>query len=94
MKDGRLDEACRIVSAPDVQAHRSGQALITRLVKALVDRGQAHLEARRYPQAAADCEQAARLGGNTTEVATLRQNIAEHVQGERHSTEPRGTGSR
>ncbi len=89
MKDGRLDEACRIVSAPDVQAHRSGQALITRLVKALVDRGQAHLEARRYPQAAADCEQAARLGGNTTEVATLRQNIAEHVQGERHSTERR-----
>jgi tetratricopeptide (TPR) repeat protein len=80
LRDGRLDEACRIASDSEVQAHRRGQALIGKLVRALARRGQAHLEAGRYPQASADCEKAGEIGGNVDVVAELRQALAERFR--------------
>lgn len=80
LRDGRLDEACRIAADSEVQAHRRGQALIGTLVRALADRGREHLEAGRYPQASADCEKAKELGGNVAEVAELRQALGQRVQ--------------
>jgi tetratricopeptide (TPR) repeat protein len=69
---GRLDEAHDLAVARDVGRHRRGQRLITRLLKALVERGREHLCAGRHPAALADCEKAARLGGNLPDVVALR----------------------
>lgn len=77
LADGRLDEAFGLAQEPGLQAHHKGQKLIGRLARALVDRGREHLAAGRTEQAAADCQRAAALGGNLSEVAQLRAAIAE-----------------
>ena len=76
LSDGRLDEAFDLARQPDFRGHRQGQELIGRLVRALVERGRQHLAAGRLPQAAADCEKAAQLGGNLTDVAQLRSAVS------------------
>lgn len=75
MKDGRLDEAYEVVRADDVRSHRQGQRLIGKLSQAFLDRGRQHLQAGRHDQALKDCERAAKLGGNLTDVAELRTAI-------------------
>ena len=72
LADGRLDEAYALAVAHNVARHRRGQRLITRLVDALVRRGQEHAAAQRYAAALADCEKAAKLGGNRIDVVALR----------------------
>jgi len=85
--DGRLDEACELCRSERLRSHRKGQALVTRLVQALVKRGHEHLNAARPQQALIDCEKASRLGGNLAEVVELRSvatdAIAEKQRGER-----------
>ncbi len=87
LSDGRLDEACELCQSDKLRSHRKGQALVTRLVRALVKRGHAHLGASRPQQALVDCEKAARLGGNLAEVVELRgvatDEIAEKQRDER-----------
>jgi tetratricopeptide (TPR) repeat protein len=75
LKDGRLDEAFELARSSDVRAHRRGQELIGRLVRALAERGRQHLEAGRLTQAAADGEKALQLGGQVPEVAELRASL-------------------
>jgi len=77
LADGRLDEAYAVAVAHDVGRHRRGQRLITRLVDALVRRGQAHAAAQHYAGALADCEKAAKLGGNLPDVVALRAAAAD-----------------
>ena len=85
--DGRLDEAYELCQSEKLRSHRKGQSLVTRLVRALVKRGHAHLSAARPQQALVDCEKAARLGGSLAEVVELRgvatEQIAENQRGER-----------
>ncbi len=75
LADGRLDEACDLAGDPEVQAHRTGQKLLTRLVRALVARGREHLRAGRWIQAAEDAAKAEDLGGNLPDVASLKRDI-------------------
>lgn len=77
MRDGRLDEAYALVIAPDLRSHRSGQDLVGRLSRALMERGRTHLAAGRLDAAAGDCEKAERLGGALVEVAQLRAALRE-----------------
>ena len=79
MRDGRLDEAYGVVQDAKLRAHCRGQDLIGRLARAFVERGRRHLAERRWPQARADCEKAAKLGGNLTEAAELHEAISEAV---------------
>ena len=79
LADGRLDEAYAVATAHDVGRHHRGQRLITRLVDALVRRGQAHAAAQRYAAALADCEKAAKLGGNLPDVVALRAAATDAV---------------
>jgi len=79
LQDGRLDEAFDLVRVEAVRAHRRGQELIGRLVRALAERGRGHLVAGRLSQASADCDKAMQLGGNLPEVAELRTALAEAV---------------
>jgi len=75
MRDRRLDEAYDLVQDAGLRAHRRGQDLIGRLARAFVERGRQHLAEERWPQALADCEKAAKLGGNLTEAADLHEAI-------------------
>lgn len=79
MRDGRLDEAYDLVQDAKLRAHRRGQDLIGRLARAFVERGHRHLGDRRWSQARADCEKAAKLGGNLTEAAALHHAIVDTV---------------
>ncbi|MFI5379185.1 MAG: hypothetical protein ACHRHE_07810 [Tepidisphaerales bacterium] len=86
---GRLDEAFELVSADDIRAHRRGQELAGRLADALVHRGREHLAAGRLHQADADSQKAARLAGNTGDVAKLRVAVAAAIAAARQAEEQR-----
>ena len=75
LADGRLDEAYQLVQSDRLRAHRRGQALVTRLIQKLLERGRAHLSAGRATQALIDCQKAQLLGGNLDEVVALRNQI-------------------
>lgn len=77
LADGRLDEAYALAQPAPVRSHRRGQDLVTKLVNALVERGQEHLEAGRTREAVADCEKASLLGGNLPGIAALRSAALE-----------------
>src|SRR5688572_22083695 len=77
--DGRLDEAYELCQSEKLRSHRKGQALVTRLVRALVKRGHEHLNAARPQQALVDCEKASRLGGALAEVVELRSVATEQI---------------
>jgi tetratricopeptide (TPR) repeat protein len=77
LADGRLDQAYEFARTADFRADRRGQELIDRLARALVRRGAEHAQAGRIQEASADCERAASLAGNTTQVAELRAVIAD-----------------
>jgi hypothetical protein len=79
LADGRLDEAYDLVRQPGLREHRGGQALVTRLAAALVDRGRVHLGGGHAAQALADCEKAEKLAGNAPPVAELRSAAVEVV---------------
>jgi hypothetical protein len=76
LADGRLDEAFQIAEAADLGRQRSGQDLIGRLARALLNRGREHLEANRPLVAAHDCEKAEQLAGNVPQIAELRAAVA------------------
>lgn len=76
LADGRLDEAFDLAMAPDVRRHRQGQRLVSRLMAALVARGQDHLAGGRYPQAMADGNRAEQLGGHLPPIAELKSAAA------------------
>ena len=77
LADGRLDEAFALADRNDVRSHRRGQRLVSKLVRALVQRGGKHLDAGRLTEATADSDKARRLGGLMPEVADLRTKAAE-----------------
>jgi hypothetical protein len=79
LADGRLDEAYEIAQAEDVRRHHHGQRLIGRLARAMIQRGQENLTARRFQPALADCNKAEKLGGTLSEVAQLRAAICEAI---------------
>jgi len=90
LADGRLDEACELIAGGDLRSHRRGQALLGRLVSALVSRGAEHLSAGDARAALADCEKSVELGGNLPEAVALRGRIAEHVSAGRRQERRRG----
>jgi hypothetical protein len=69
--EGRLSEAARLVEQQGVRDHREGQLLLTKIVAAFVERGREHLDAGRFDQATADCEEARKLGGDQSSAAEL-----------------------
>ena len=74
---GRLDEAFDIITKSDVLEHKDGKKLADKLGVKFLDRAGQHLEAETIEQALADCNKAAKLIGNTTELGRLRKAIVE-----------------
>ena len=89
LADGRLDEAHDLLSRDSVRSHRHGQRLATKLVKAYVKRGQAHLDEGRLHEALADCDKAGSLGGHQEDVAELRGRVVEQMSRKRSDAEQR-----
>jgi tetratricopeptide (TPR) repeat protein len=87
LADGRLDEAHDLLGQESVRSHRHGQRLTTKLVKAYVKRGQAHMDAGRLHEALIDCEKAGTLGGHNADVAGLRQRVVEQMDGKRREAD-------
>lgn len=87
LADGRLDEAHELIGHDAVRSHRHGQRLATRLIKAYVKRGEAHLEAGRLHESLADCEKAGSLAGHGPEVSELRQRVVKQMDDKRRDTE-------
>jgi hypothetical protein len=86
---GRLDEATELLAAADARAHRRGQELLDQLVVALVERGRRHLADGRLGPADADADAAARLAGNTPEIADLRAAVERTTEERRRGEEDR-----
>ncbi len=89
LADGRLDEAHGLLGQDSVRSHRHGQRLATKLVKAYVKRGGAHLKEGRLPEALSDCEKAGTLGRHQSEVAELRGRVVEQMNHKRVVAERR-----
>ena len=87
---GRLDEACELLADADLRSHRQAQQLLDGLIDRLVARGKEHLVAGRMPQALADCQKAAELGGNIPAASELRARIAEALAGEHNARRAHG----
>ena len=89
LADGRLDEAHQLLSSDSVRSHRHGQRLATKLVKAYVNRGQAHLDEGRLHEALADCDKAGSFGGHQEDVAELRAGVTQQLNQKRNDVERR-----
>ena len=79
VKDGRLDEAYQQAVRDDVREHRKGQRLITRLTKAFESRAKKHLKSGNPAAAMADADRASRLGGNQTEIVSIKDLAREEL---------------
>ncbi len=89
LADGRLDEAHALLSRDGVRSHRQGQRLATKLVKAYVKRGRAHLEEGRLSEALSDCQKASVLGGHQKDVAELRSEVVRKMDDKRRDADRR-----
>ena len=79
ISDGRLEEACQLLSQPEVRAHRRGQALIAEVIRRLQQRIEQHLVQRQFEAALEDCHRALTLGGNQPDLERLRSQAAEQL---------------
>jgi tetratricopeptide (TPR) repeat protein len=77
---GRLDDACDVALASELSCIAKVQELRARLAQALLDRGQDHLFARRFAQALADFDKAARCGHLTAKVDDWRRRAREALE--------------
>lgn len=75
LRDGRLDEAYRLATAPDIREHRRGSAVLSALTKRFVERARGHFRADRFTEALMDLDRAAAGGVMQEEIAELRQHI-------------------
>ncbi|UCG16360.1 MAG: hypothetical protein JSV19_13800 [Phycisphaerales bacterium] len=75
LRDGRLDEAFRLGTAPDIREHRRGQALLAAVGERLIQRAREHFAAERFTEALLDVDKAGRSGAADEKVAELRSQI-------------------
>lgn len=82
LRDGRLDEAYRLATAPDIREHRRGAAVLAALTERFLERARDHFRSDRFTEALMDLDRAAASGVGQGEVAELRKNVqtvmAEH----------------
>jgi len=75
LRDGRLDEAYRLASAPDLRGHRRSAAVLAALTQRFLERARSHFRADRFSEALMDIDRAEAGGVMKDEVAELRSNI-------------------
>jgi hypothetical protein len=75
LRNGRLEEALRLVELPAVRTHRRAVELLARIARAYVDRGEQHLKRDDVTAAWADLLQAEQLGVAPKVGERLRQML-------------------
>jgi hypothetical protein len=75
LRQGRLDEAYRIASAPDVREHRRGPALLEQLTEKLIERAREYFAADRFAEALRDLDWAGISGTLSERISALREQI-------------------
>jgi len=75
LRDGRLDEAYRLGTAPDIREHRRGAAVLAKLTEKLIDRARDHYRADRFTEALMDLDKAEAGGVKKDDIAELRNNV-------------------
>ena len=92
LRDGRLDEAYRLATTPDIREHRRGAAVLAKLAKNYLDRARSHFRADRFTEAMMDLERARAGEVLQEEIAELAQNVrtvTEEQQRRQHSRHER-----
>jgi len=72
LRDGRLDEAYRLATAPDIREHRRGAAVLADLTERFIDRARNHFRADRFTEALMDLDRAEAGEVKKEEIAELR----------------------
>lgn len=75
VKDGRLDEAYRLATSPDIGQDARGPALLASLADRLIERARAHFAEERFTEAMNDLNKAQMAGGKADVIAELRKHI-------------------
>ncbi len=75
VRDGRLDDACKIAREKDFRADPRGQRLLDQLVKPLLARARLHRQAGRYADARGDLDLLAEFDRLTADAQALRQSV-------------------
>ena len=75
LRAGRLNEAYRLATAPDIREHRRGAAVLAALTERFIERARAHFRDDRFAEALLDLEKAQAGGVAEEKVAELRQHI-------------------
>jgi hypothetical protein len=75
LRDGRLDEAYRLATAPDLADHRRAKAVLAELAEPFVERARARFREDQFSEALADLDRADRAGMLKDEIAELRKNV-------------------
>ncbi len=86
---GRIDEAFRLATAPDLAHHVRVQKLMAHVAKALFARAEAHFAAERYHEAGADLDRAQQAGGSAPRISDFREIIANASQDRRRQEHER-----
>ncbi len=88
LKDGRLDEAYRLATAPDIREHRRGAAVLRKLADKLIGRAREHFAEERFTEAFNDLAKAEAGGAKLDAISELRghiQTVAEEVARQQQS---------
>lgn len=75
LRDGRLDEAYRLATAPDLREHRRGAAVLAKLTKQFVERARQHYRTDRFTEALIDLDKAETGGVMKDDVVQLREQV-------------------
>lgn len=75
LRDGRLDEAYRLATAPDIREHRRGAAVLATLADRFIERARNHFHADRFTEALMDLDRAEAGGVKKEEIAELREHM-------------------
>jgi tetratricopeptide (TPR) repeat protein len=84
LRDGRLDEAFRLATAPDLRDHRRALKVLTKAAGKLVQRAKSHYDAGLYNEALADLNRAATANIDLPEINRLRDEIREAARQSRY----------
>ncbi len=90
LRDGRLDEAHRLATAPDLRKHPRAATVLVGLTERFLERARTHFRADRFVEALADLDRAEAGDVRQDEIAELRSNVTtvaaevERMQASRH----------
>lgn len=76
LRQGRLDEAYRIATAPDLREDRRGAAVLRKLTDKFIERAREHFAADRFSEALRDLEHAETGGVSRERISELREQIS------------------